>query len=163
MDVLEALKTRRSVRQFQERPIPREVLEEIVDCARFAPTANNKQPWAFVVITDPQTRAAIAGLTDYGRFIANAPACIAVFCQETKYYLEDGSAATLSVLLAAWGRGIGSCWVAGDKKAYAEEVRNLLGVPAGYRLVSLIALGYPQSVPPARKRPLGEVLHWERF
>ena len=100
----------------------------------------NLQPWQFVVVTDKSMRAKIAHLTDYGKFIAGAPACIAVFCQDTKYYLEDGSAAVENILLAATALGLGSCWVAGDKKPYAEEVANLLGVPRKYKLIALISL-----------------------
>jgi nitroreductase len=118
-----------------------------------SPSAVNIQPWEFIVVTDPETRKKIADLTDYGKFIANAPVCIAVFCKDTKYYLEDGSAATMAILLAAWSYGLGTCWVAGDKKHYAEPIRQLLGVPEGYKLVSLIAMGYPAEQPTKEKRP----------
>jgi hypothetical protein len=82
-----------------------------------------------------------------GRFIESAPVCIAVFCRETKYLLKDGSAATQNILNAARAHSLGSCWVAGDKKAYAARVRSTLGVPADYRLVSLVAIGRPAEEP----------------
>jgi nitroreductase len=161
MGAIEVLKTRRSV--YQDRTVSKEIIEDIVDCAHLAPSANNLQPWEFVVVTDSGTRRQIAAMTDYGKFIADAPVCIVVFCKETKYYLEDGSAATQNVLLAAWAHGLGSCWIAGDKKPYAEEIRKLLGVPSGYRLISLLPVGYPAEHPTKEKRNLKEVLHWERF
>ena len=105
----------------------------------------------------------MGGLTDYGRFISEAPACIAVFCRDTKYYLEDGSAAATYILLAATALGLGSCWVAGDKKAYAEQVREFLGVPDGYKLVALIPVGYPAEEQRKNKRSLAEVVHWEAW
>lgn len=163
MDALEALRTRRSVRVYAERPVARELIESIVDCGRLAATARNEQPWAFVVVTDAAMRRRVAGLTDHGRFIADAPVCIAVFCRDGKYYLEDGCAATQNMLVAARAHGLGSCWVAGDKKEYVGSVRDLLGVPKDYRLVSLVTVGYPAAVPQPVKRPLDEVLHWERF
>jgi len=164
MDALEALYTRRSVRRFKPEGVDRSLLERIVEAGKMAATARNVQPWEFVVVTEERTRKEIAALTDHGKFIADCPACIATFCQQTKYYLEDGCAATQNMLVAAWALGLGSCWVAGDKKAYAEDIRRLLQVPAGYKLVSLIALGYPVSSPlPVPKRPLAEVLHWERY
>ena len=84
--------------------------------------------------------------------------------KNTKYYLEDGAAATENILLAATELGLGSCWVAGDKKSYADKVLSFLGVPGGYKLISLIAIGYPEgNLPNPAKRPLSEVLHWERF
>ena len=69
MEALEAIKTRRSVRSFSNKPVEREIIEQIIDCARLAPSANNSQPWEFVVVTDQTIRESIAVLTDYGKFI----------------------------------------------------------------------------------------------
>ena len=166
MDALEVLKKRRSVREYQDKPIPKDALEKIVDAGRFAATARNVQPWEFVVVTQPEILRKIADLAENARFIAQAKACIAVFSSDTKYYLEDGCAATVNMLLAATGLGIGSCWVAGDKKPYCSEISRLLNAPAAFKLVSMVSLGYPQSKDAFRvvdKRPLTEVIHWEKF
>jgi nitroreductase len=164
MEALEAIRQRKSVRQFRSDAVDRELLEQLVDCGRRAPTARAEEPWEFVVVTDHDMRATIGRTTDHGKFIAEAPACIAVFCRDTKYYLEDGCAATENILLAAAALGLGACWVAGDKKAYADDIRRTLQVPEGYRLVSLLAVGHPSDErPPKDKRPLKEVLHWEKF
>ncbi|MBE3099272.1 MAG: nitroreductase family protein [Planctomycetes bacterium] len=164
MDALEALRTRRSCRRFAARDVPRDLVEKVVDAGRLAATARNDQPWEFVVVTDPAARREIAGMTDYGPFIADAPVCIAVLCTGTKYYLEDGSAATQNILLAAHALGLGACWVAGDKKPYAPKIAGLLGAPEGARLVALVALGWPEGkLPTPPKRTLPEVLHWEKF
>lgn len=160
---LDLLKKRISVRKYEERPIEREKLENIIDAARLAPTARNEQPWEFVVVTEKSMLEKLAGLTDYGRFIRQAPACIIVFCRDTKYYLEDGSAATTYILLAATEQGLGSCWVAGDKKPYADDIRRTLNVPEGYKLVSLVSLGYSAEYHPKEKRSLAEVIHWEKY
>jgi nitroreductase len=164
MEALLALKTRRSVRSYKPDPVPAKIVEDIVDCGRLAATARNRQPWEFVVVTDAPTRRKLAELIDTGRFLAESPVCVAVLCKETKYYLEDGSAAIENMLVAARAHGLGSCWVAGDKKPYVATVDEILGVPAGYKLVGLVALGYAAEqahLPP--KRPLTEVLHWEKF
>jgi nitroreductase len=163
MDAIECLKTRRSVRAYAGKPVPKDVLQSIVDCGRLAASAINIQPWAFVVVQDAETLGRIADATDYGKFIAQAGACIVVFCQDGKYYLEDGSAATQNILNAACAHGLGACWVAGDKKAYADTVRDMLGCPTDYRLVSLVPVGYPAQNPSPAKKPLSEVLHWEKF
>lgn len=164
METLEAIKKRRSVRQFKDLTVEKEKIEQIIDCARLAPSANNFQPWEFIVVTDSTQRKEIANTTDYGRFIAQSPVCIAVFCRNTHFYLEDGCAATENILIAARALGLGSCWIAGDKTPYASQVAKIVGVPANYHLVSLIALGYPEVEPsPPRKRSLEEVLHWEKF
>jgi nitroreductase len=163
MDAIEVLKTRRSVRAYTRAPVPRKIIEDIVDCGRLAPTANNVQPWEFVVITDPELLRRIAVITEYGKFIADAPVCVVVLSRDTKYYLEDGSAATENILLAARAHGLGSCWVAGDKKPYASEICRLVGAPHGYRLISLVPIGYPAESPEKSKRPLSDVLHWEKY
>jgi len=164
MQTQEALKNRRSTRIFNAKAIPKELITELIEAGHLAPTARNVQPWEFVAITDKETLKTVASLTDNGRFIAGASAFIAVFCQDTKYYLEDGCAATENILIAAHDLGLGSCWVAGDKKDYNDRIRELLGAPADMKLVSLIPLGYTDN--PGRlpaKRSLKELLHWEKF
>lgn len=163
-ETLEAISQRHSTRAYSDRRVPKETLEKIIDAGHLAATACNEQPWEFVVVTGAETRRKIADLTDYGKFIAQAPACVAVFCKDGKYFLEDGAAASENVLVEAAALGVQSCWVAGDKKPYAEALAKLLNAPVGCRLISLIALGYA-SGPETRaaKRPLQEVLHWESF
>jgi nitroreductase len=94
-----------------------------------------------VAVTDRNVLRQIADITDHGKFIAEASCCIAVFCEPVKYYLEDGSAATQNILLAAHAYGLATCWVAGDKKDYCPDIARLLGVPEPYKLVSLVAVG----------------------
>ncbi|MCS7151511.1 MAG: nitroreductase family protein [Endomicrobia bacterium] len=163
MDGITMIETRRSIRRYVKKQIPDEIVKKIINCARLAPTANNLQPWLFVVIKDTKLKQQISDIADHGKFIKDADCCIAVFCEDTKYYLEDGSAATQNILLAAWYFGIGSCWVAGDKKPYAEKVREVLGVKDKYKLVSLISLGYPdeeelKKIQNIKKKSVEEVL-----
>ncbi|NIA14222.1 MAG: nitroreductase family protein [Nitrospiraceae bacterium] len=163
MDAIETLKTRRSVRRFTPEPVARATIEDMVDCGRLAATARNEQPWEFVVVTDAGVRARLAQLATNGPFIADAPVCIALLCAEGTYYIEDGSAATQNILLAARAYGLGSCWVAGDKKPYADAVLQAVGAPEGQKLVSLIAIGYAEATSSPPKRSLDDVIHWERF
>jgi nitroreductase len=166
MDISDIIQKRRSVRQYSGKIIPKKDLEKIADAARFAPTARNVQPWEFVMVTGPAVLKKIADITDHGKFIAGAAACMAVFGADGKYYLEDCCAAIENALLEAAGLEIGSCWVAGDKKPYTAAVNSLLGAPDTFKLVGLVALGYPLNpgAPPViDKRKLEEVLHWEKF
>ncbi len=164
MDVFEAIKTRASVRRYSDKKVEKELLEQLVDAGRRAPTGRNEQPWEFIVITDQDKKEKIAAITNFGKFIAQAPACIAVYCRDSKYYLEDGSAAVQNILLAATGLGLSTCWVAGDKKPYVNDISEVLSVPFGYNLVALIAVGYSQGTVSAKeKRSLEEVIHWEKF
>ena len=163
MDAIEAIKTRRCIRAYTDQSVTREIIEDIIDCGRLAATARNEQPWEFVVVTNPNQLQRIAQKTDYGRFIAGAPVCILVLCKDTKYYLEDGSAATQNILVAAKAHGLGACWVAGDKKAYADAICREIGAPKGYKLVSMIPIGHPAEQPRKVKRSLPEVVHWGKF
>jgi nitroreductase len=169
MDGIKMLKTRRSIRTFVEKDVPQEILNDIIDCARLAPTANNLQPWIFVVVKDKNLKTKIAQIVSYnGKFISQCAVCIATFCEDSKYYLEDGSAATENILLAATYYGLGSCWVAGDKKPYAEEIKLLLNVPQKYKLVSLVAIGYVdknvlEKSQHISKKPLEEIMFVNKF
>jgi len=164
VEALESIRTRCSVREFRDESIKKDIIERIVDCGRLAPTARKEEPWEFIAVTDKSALKKIADNTDHGRFIGSSACAIIVCCKETKYYLEDGCAATENMLIAATGMGVSSCWVAGDKKAYCQKIMDILDVPAGHRLVSIIALGYPaKKVNSLEKRALGQVLHWEKF
>lgn len=136
MDALQAIKERRSVRKYLDREIPKKILEDLVDCGRLAATARNAQPWEFVVVTDKQKLKQISDITSHGKFIANSAACIAVFGKkDATYFLEDGSAATQNILVASKAHNLGSCWVAGYGKDYAEDIKKILSVPEEYTLV----------------------------
>ncbi len=162
--MLDIIKKRRSVRQYKNIPVEKEKIIEIIDCARLAPSARNVQPWKFVAVTDSELLKKLSELLDTGGFVSGAPLCIVVFCEDTKYFLEDGSAATQNIMLAAESLGLGSCWIAGDKKPYREAVSNLLGAPDNYRLISLISMGYPEGeIKGKAKKNLDEVICWERF
>ncbi len=165
MDAMEVLKTRRSVRSYKDTPVERSQIEAIVDAGRLAASGRGVDPWEFVLVTDPVKRKKLAGICDAGKFIEQAPLCIVVLCKDTKYFLEDGAAATQNILLAATALGLGSCWVAGDKKHYAGKVEELVGAPEDCKLISLVAVGHAADELPPRKqrRALSEMLHWEKF
>jgi len=101
----------------------------------------------------------LSELADHGRFIADAPLCFAVFTKnDQKYRLEDGCAATMNIILAAQSHGLGTCWIAGDKKQYASSVGELLKVPKEYGLIALVPCGFPGETPQAKgKKGLAEV------
>ena len=164
MDALTCINTRYSCRSFRSDPVPRELLEQLIDAGRRAPSARKEEPIDFIIVTDPSTRAYIAELTNYGKFIAEAGACIVVVSKETPYYLEDGCIAAENILLAATALGLQSCWVAGDKKPYANDIVVKLSAPIGHKLIALLAVGYAQ-IPghQPQRRPLDRVLHWDKW
>jgi len=161
---LTVIRTRHSIRSYKDDPVDEKIIRNALDCARLAPSARNEQPWLFGVVSDRETLAGIAALTDHGKFIADAPICFAVFGKkDAKYYLEDCSAATNQLILGLWAYGVGSCWVAGAKKEYADAVRALLGVPENYTLVSLVPAGYPKDVTIAEKKNLDDIVFSEKY
>ena len=164
METFDALMNRASVRDYMNQPVPKDMLEKLVDMGRRAPSARAVEPWEFVVITERAILDKLAGIISTGVFLKQATACIVIFCQDTKYYLEDGSAATENILLAATDLGLGACWIAGDKKEYCGEVSKLLGAPGHLKLISLISVGWATREPKQRKRrTLSEVIHWEKI
>jgi nitroreductase len=161
MDALEAIRRRRSVREFTGEPVLREHLEQIIDAGRMAATGYNHQPWDFIVITRQET---INQLKTAATWMEKAGAVIAVVLDPTaQYWLEDGSAAVENMLIAATALGYGSCWLEGYTQPNEETFKTLLNVPKAKRLLTLIPIGVPAEWPQKEKKPLNEVLHWETF
>ena len=158
------IKSRHSVRNFKTDPVNDLVIKDALECAARAPTAKNLQPWLFGVIKNKDLLGRIGQTTDNGKFISEAPLCIAVFGEKKeKYYLEDCCAATENLILALQAHGINSCWVAGEKKPYVETLRKLLGVPEKYTLVSLVPAGYPSEMTIATKKEMKHIVFFEEF
>lgn len=165
--ITEIIKNRRSIRKYIGKEIPEEIIKDIIDCARLAPTGNNRQQWTFVVVTDEELRKKISYYATYGKFIKEAGACIAVFCDEENSTtpLQDACAATENIILAAESYGLGSCWVNSYKKEHSEKIKELLNCPANLELMTLLAVGYYNEdyVKEIKKKSLDEVLRWNTF
>ncbi|MEN1761901.1 nitroreductase family protein [Anoxynatronum sibiricum] len=181
------LKDIRSIRTYKDTPIDDEILKDLVDAARMAPTARNIQPWEFVVITDREVLTQLADIHVNGRFLKDAPAAIVVLCRrETDYFIEDGSAATQNIIVAARLYDLKSCWIGGCKGPYYEnddiamcegvpckippmyddlcsKLKEIVKAPVDMELISIVSLGYSDEHFVAEKRELEEVLHWNQF
>ena len=162
MKGIKLLKSRRAIREFKEQEVEKDKLEKIVETARYAPTANNVQPWQFVVVTENDKIETLEEYIDQGK---EFPACIAVFSEDVNHHLEDGSNVSTYIMLAAKELGLGTCWIGSytEGKPHASKVRELLGVPEQYKLISIITVGYPDENPQPDKKELDEVIHWETF
>jgi nitroreductase len=161
MDALEAIRKRRSVRKYTGEPIPQADLEAIVDAGRLAATGSNNQPWEFVVVTD---REMIDRLKIAARWMEQAAAIIAVVMDpSSRWWLEDGAAAVQNILIASTALGYGACWLEGYTIPREAEFKELLGIPADKRLLTLVPVGVPVEWPTKEKKPLDEVLRWERY
>jgi nitroreductase len=162
--VTTVIKSRHSVRKFKPDTVDDQVIRDSIECAARAPTAKNIQPWLFGVIRNKEMLSKIAELTDNGKFIAMSPLCFSIFGEKKeKYYLEDCCAATENLVIALQAYGITSCWVAGEKKPYAEAIRKLLNVPENYTLVSLVAAGCPAEISITRKKEMKNIVFYDEF
>ena len=163
MDTLTCIRKKREVRDYLDKPVPQEALQQILEAGRFAPSSKNSQPWHFIVIRDKESLRKISDLTPTGKHIAHAPFAVAIVMDGAKLPEIDGARAAQNMVLAAWSLGIGSCWVA---NFYDDGVKDLLGVPQRMKLVSVIPFGYPTEAKTSRKKirkPMSEMLHYEKF
>jgi nitroreductase len=161
METFEAIKKRRSVREYTGESIPREDIEKIVNAGRLAASGSNYQPWEFIVVTE---RGMIEQLKVAASWMEKAGAIIAVVMDPTsRWWVEDGAAAVENMLIASTSLGYGSCWLEGYTLPREEEFKELLGIPKEKRLLTLVPIGVPVQWPTRDKKPLEEVLHWEKY
>ncbi len=163
-EFINLIKDRRSVRNYAGKKIEKHFLEEIVDCARLAPSARNIQPWDFIVVTDKTSLTQLSKIVPYGNFLKDATACIVV-CghKESHRHIEDCCIAAQNIMLSAKSLGIGTCYIAALEKDI-RDARRLLKVPEKHEIVCFISLGYFHSNPKMpKKKHLKEVIHWEKF
>ena len=155
---LELLLTRRSIRNYTEEDVSDEDVERILRAAMTAPSAGNQQPWHFVVIRDRGTMERIMEVHPYSGMLSQAPVCIAVLAELEQehhpgYWVQDCSAATENMLLAAHAIGLGAVWLGVHPRQDREDgIREILGLPDGVECLALVSIGHPaEHKPPARR------------
>ena len=165
MDVLEAIKERRSIRSYELKAVPEEKLTPILEAGRWAPSAGNRQPWRFIVVRDEKVKNELARVAVWGSFLAQAPVAIGVVIdpQGSSHPVEDGAAATQNMLLAAHALGLGTCWIGSYGSDYEARAKEVLGIPGDKRLLSLISLGYPAESPRKGRMELSELVCYDRY
>ena len=165
MDVLEAIKGRRSVRKYEEEPVAEEQVKQILEAGRWAATKGNKQPWKFIILDDAQVRNDLADTLSTGKFLSGAPLGIAVVVKpdDPIHAVQDGAAATQNMLLAAHALGLGACWISVYDMAWEEEAKRTLGIPEQERLLSVISVGHPAEIPQKEKKTLEEITFIDRY
>ena len=164
MSLLDVVLSRRSIRKYEQKKIPSEVLGKILEAGRKVPSAANRQPGHFIVVTDDAIKRELSkGL--FNRHIKKSPVTI-VGCADQgfvnrKWSIVDTTIALQNMIIAAWAVGVGSCWV-GDFKE--EKVRRLLNIPNKWKVVALISLGYPAEKPrPTRRKTIDTIVGFNRF
>ena len=171
MEVFEAVQKRRSIRAYEATPVPKAVLEKILEAARLAPSAGNVQPWHLIVVTDPRKRKKLAE-SILVRFLKEAPVVI-VGCGDQKaspkWFMVDVAIAMQNMVLTATSEGLGTCWIGIFNE---NKVKELLKIPEKFRVVALLALGYPKEKFDIqgkilhlmrRRKPLEKIVSYEEF
>lgn len=166
-DLFEVIKMRRAIRRYKAHKIPRDHLKKMLDAARFAPSANNSQPWRFIIVEDEKTKELLAKPSTQS-FISEANAIVVVLgdgrsgcCGQSVWTTHDPMIATEHLVLAATALGYGTCWIANYKsrpKPWEDEVRKTLKVPDYFDIIVLVAIGTPNETPlPGPRKPLEEI------
>ena len=168
--ILDAILKRYSVRSYENRPVPEEDLKEVLEAGRLALSADNYQPWKFIVVREEKTRKELMRASMYQSFVAEAPVII-VGCIVRKGYPMGNwyDSATLDIGLAldhmtlqAAHLGLGTCWIG----AFSErEVKRILGIPKEVRVAALLTLGYPKhsTIPSKSRKRLEDIVSFEKF
>jgi len=157
----EVVEKRRAVRKYRQYNIPKEDLKKILEVARLAPSANNSQPWSFIVVKDQKMKELLARPSTQ-TFIANANAIVVVLgdpsvscCPRATWTTRDPMIATEHLVLAATVLGYGTCWIANYESRpseWVDEVKRALKIPEHMHIVVLVAIGVPDEKPPLRLR-----------
>jgi nitroreductase len=171
--IITTLRNLRAVRQFRSDPVPQQVLDDILEVARWSGSASNRQPWEFVVLRQRATLDALAALEGYAKHLAGAPLGIVIVMvgepgHEVHETYDEGRLSE-RIMLAAAAHGVGSCigWLIGGG---VTSAKTLLGIPAQRLVRTTISLGYPdleaqraRPKPPQARKPLSELVHEERY
>lgn len=169
MDTLEAIFTRRSIRVYTSQVIPEGLVEQLLRAAMQAPSAGNQQAWQFVVVTKRSQLNALADVLPYGKMLTSAPLCLIV-CGDLEiekskgYWVQDCSAATQNILLAAHALGLGAVWLGVyPRDQRVADVRSLLGIPESVVPLCAIAVGYPAEEKPRTDRYNADRVHYDTW
>lgn len=170
MDVYEVIRAKRAIRQFEPRPLPEDVVRQILNAGRLSQSSKNTQPWQFIAIRDRDTLKALATTGEWAGHLAGAALGIAILTpnpDEKFQIMFDAGQTAAYMQLAAWELGVGSCLASIYEP---ERARDILGFPPEWQLRIAISFGYPAAEAaasrpprPGGRRPLAEIVHWDRW
>ena len=161
--VYEAARTVMAVREYQDKEVPEEALRRIVEAAHLTASASNAQPWHFILVRQRDGLRKLGSLIRTGPYVAGAAAAVIVaYEKKNSLGVSDASRAIQSMILTAWGDGVGSNWAGW---VGMENVRRGFGLPDSYDVLAVVPLGYPKRkiIGKKRRKPIGEVVSAERF
>ena len=161
-EIFEAARTVLAVRDYQDKELGEEVLRRIVESAHLTASAANRQPWHFILVRERDGLHKLGSLVRTGPYISRAAAAVIVACERNAYAQSDASRAIQSMILTAWGDGVGSNWTGFGG---LESVRQEFGLPETFDVFAVIPLGYPKRrvIGKKKRKPFAEVVSAERF
>ena len=164
MEVLEAIEERRSVREYKPSSIPKEHLNKILEAARLAPSAGNRQPWRFIIVRKPEQKRLLAKIAQNQMFLEDAGVIIVALADaeaSPKWFKQDVMIAIEHMVLASTSLGYGTCWIGAFQE---EQVKQLLGIPERISIVALLPIGIPNEKPrPKPRKDPEEIFFEERY
>ena len=163
MKVFEAVQAVLAVRSYQDKPIPPDAVQRIVQAAHLTASSMNKQPWHFIVVEDHQMLKKLGELATHGPYTAQAAMAVVVAIEETRFSISDASRAIQSMVLTAWAEGIGSNWVGFFG---LEAVKPVLGIPDELDVLAIVPFGYPDypvGKGLKKRKPFTQVISRERY
>ena len=165
MEVIQAIRDRRSIRKYREEPVSENQLNQILEAGRWAPSRGNSQPWKFIVLDDSQIRKELADVIPTGKFLAQAPQGIAVTVDPkiSKHPEQEGAAAIQNMLLMAHTLGLGTCWISVYGTDWAKTAANVLGIPDEEWLISVISVGHSAEAPEKGRKNLDEFTFLNKY
>ena len=166
MEVYQASRSRRTVRDYKPDPIPQELIKKILQCARWSPSSSNTQKWSFIAIQNLDTLSELGNICKQGPFVGQAPFAVAVVMDDAPSPQLDAGRAIQSMELMAWSEGVGMCFVGVREQDQIVAVKALLNIPEKMDLITVLAFGYRADIPkpPGTPRvPFNEIVHWDRF
>lgn len=164
MEVFECVKTLSSIRSYVKKEVPEEIIHEVLEAGRLAPSAHNDQPWQFILIRDRDTLKGLERYCVSGRFISQAGFAVVVLTDpSSKWHEIDGTRAVQNMVLTAWSRGLGSCWIGALER---KGLMEYLGIPESLNVLTVLPFGYfnsgAEGTHKNRKAP-GDVFYLNRF
>ena len=169
MDAMEAILSRRSIRRYQKEAVPEELVNELLQAAMNAPSARNEQPWHFIVIQQRKVLDEVPKVHPYSNMLREAPLAIVV-CADLRlagdeaYWVQDCSAATENILIAAQAKGLGAVWLGiYPRDNRVKSIQNLLALPQHIIPLSIISIGYPDEEKPRESRYQASRVHYNRW
>jgi len=165
-DILSVLKSRRSIRKYKDILVEPDKINLCIEAAQWAPSASNKQPWEFLIVTAKDIREKLASIHPYAKFVSQSPVVFVPLTNpkiHSKYHHSDTALATMQFMIEAHSLGLSTCWAGVIYSDFEPKIRKLLSIPDQLNVLALVAVGYANETRESSRKSLNELLHYEIY